>query len=163
MQAYLGLGSNLGDREENIRRAISTMAEHPQIEILKVSSMYETTPVGFKDQPDFINAVVLIETSLSPRELSDTVHKIEDSLGRKRTFRWGPRVIDIDILLYGNETIDEEGLKIPHPMMMARRFVMEPLAEIAPDLVLPDGRTALESARSSAEGDNAEVEGVRKI
>lgn len=163
MRVYLGLGSNLEDREGNIRRAVSVIADHPQIEVVRVSSMYETTPVGFKDQPDFINAVVLIETTLSPRELYDTVHKIEELLGRKRTFRWGPRVIDIDILLYGNETIDEKGLRIPHPMLMARRFVLEPLAEIAPDLALPDGRTALESARESAEGDNAETEGVRRI
>lgn len=163
MRVYLGLGSNLNDRERNIGHAVELIGEHPQIELLRVSSMYETSPVGYKDQPDFVNAVALIETALSPRELLDAVHAVEELIGRKRTFRWGPRVIDIDILLYGSETVDEEGLKIPHPMMMKRRFVLEPLAEIAPGLALPDGRTAAEAARSAAEEDSAEKEGVRRI
>jgi 2-amino-4-hydroxy-6-hydroxymethyldihydropteridine diphosphokinase len=163
MKSYLGLGSNLNDPKGNINRAIELLAENPRIEILQVSSTYETSPVGYKDQPDFINAVALIETTLSPRELSDAVHGIEDVMGRKRIFKWGPRVIDIDVLLYGDEIIDEEGLKIPHPMMMDRRFVLEPLAEIAPDLVLPGGRTASAAAKSAADGNNAEKERVRKI
>ncbi|MEN6371235.1 MAG: 2-amino-4-hydroxy-6-hydroxymethyldihydropteridine diphosphokinase [Armatimonadota bacterium] len=163
MKVYLGLGSNLNDREGNISRAVEFLAENPQIDVMRVSSMYETSPVGYKDQPDFINAVVLVETALSPRELLDVVHAIEDLMGRKRTFRWGPRVIDIDILLYGSETIDEEGIKIPHPMMTERRFVLEPLAEIAPGLMLPGGQTAAEAARSAAEEDNAEKERVHKI
>ncbi|MEN6520473.1 MAG: 2-amino-4-hydroxy-6-hydroxymethyldihydropteridine diphosphokinase [Armatimonadota bacterium] len=163
MRVYLGLGSNLNDRERNIGHAVELLAENPHIEVLRVSSMYETSPVGYKDQPDFINAVALIETTLSPRELLDAVQAIEELMGRKRTFRWGPRVIDIDVLLYGSETIDEEGIKIPHPMMMERRFVLEPLAEIAPDLTLPGGQTAVEAARSAAEEDNAEKERVRRI
>jgi 2-amino-4-hydroxy-6-hydroxymethyldihydropteridine diphosphokinase len=146
---YLGLGSNLGDREENLQKALSLLADHPQITVVKTSSFYNTAPVGFVNQPDFLNAVTQIETSLSPRELRDATRHIESQMGRQRTIRWGPRVIDIDILLYDNERIEEDDLKIPHPEMMKRRFVLEPLAEIAPDLVLPDGRTAREAAESS--------------
>ena len=145
--AYLGLGSNLGNRKANLDQAVELLKAHPGIQINKVSSYYETEPVGYTDQPDFLNAAVEIETELSPRELLNTVLDIENKMGRKRTIRWGPRVIDIDILLYGTGQIEEEGLQIPHPRMMERRFVIEPLSEIAPELKLPDGRTALEAAK----------------
>jgi 2-amino-4-hydroxy-6-hydroxymethyldihydropteridine diphosphokinase len=118
------------------------LGAHSGIEVLKVSSTYETEPVGYTEQPDFKNAVVMVSTTLQPRELLEVVLGIEQKMGRVRTIRWGPRVIDIDILLYDDKEIDEEGLQIPHPRMMERRFVLEPLAEIAPELVLPDGNTA---------------------
>lgn len=145
--AYLGLGSNIGDRKANIDRAIELLKAQRDVEIIKASSIHETAPVGYRDQPDFFNAVVMIETRLKPRELLNAVLSIESLMGRKRTIRWGPRVIDIDILLYDNERLDEDDLHIPHPRMLEREFVMKPLAEIAPDLILPDGRTASEAAR----------------
>lgn len=145
--AYLGLGSNIGDRRANIDQAIEMLKAQRDVEIIKASSIYETAPVGYRDQPDFLNAVVMIETRLKPRELLNAVLSIESLMGRKRTIRWGPRVIDIDILLYDNEQLDEDDLHIPHPRMLEREFVMKPLAEIAPDLILPDGRTASEAAR----------------
>ena len=144
---FLGLGSNLGDKRANIKRALELLAACSDIHVLKVSSMHDTAPVGFTEQPDFLNAVALIETTLSPRELLNAALDIERGMGRKRTIRWGPRVIDIDILLYDDERIEEEGLIIPHPRMMERGFVLDPLAEIVPDLVLPDGQTAREAAR----------------
>ena len=128
--AYLSLGSNLGDREGNLNKAVEELAKHPKIKVAQVSSFIETAPVGCTDQPDFVNAAVRIETTLTPRELLAAVLNIEKSEGRVRTIRWGPRVIDIDILIYGDETIDEEDLKIPHPRMMERDFVLKPLAEI---------------------------------
>ncbi len=139
--AFLSLGSNLGDRESNIRRALDLLARR-NVCIVRVSSMYETEPVGFTDQPDFINAVAEVDTDLSPPELLHTVLGVEREMGRVRNLRWGPRVIDIDILLYDELRVDTEELTIPHPRMMERAFVLAPLAETAPDLVLPDGRTA---------------------
>lgn len=146
MKAYIGLGSNIGDREVNIRRALDLLGEHSGIIVAGVSSLYETAPVGYVDQPDFINAVAILETDLSPHELLAVLLKVEEQMGRVRTIRWGPRVIDIDILLYGDVQVEENDLQVPHPRMMERRFVLEPLAEIAPDLVLPDGRTAKDAA-----------------
>ena len=143
--AYLGLGSNLGDRRANIERALELLGEEPTIKVIRVSSFYETEPVGYTDQPDFINAVACVETELPPRELLRAIMSVETKMGRVRTIRWGPRVIDIDILMYDDQQVDEEGLQIPHPRMMERKFVLEPLAEIAPDLVLPGGKTAGES------------------
>jgi 2-amino-4-hydroxy-6-hydroxymethyldihydropteridine diphosphokinase len=144
---YLGLGSNLGDRKANLEQAIQKLAVHPKVKISKISSFHETVPVGYEAQPDFLNAVVEVETTLDPKQLLDLALSIETSMGRKRTIRWGPRVIDIDILLYDNEHIEEDGLSIPHPRMLERRFVVEPLAEVAPDLKLPNGLTARETAK----------------
>ncbi|MDH7482022.1 MAG: 2-amino-4-hydroxy-6-hydroxymethyldihydropteridine diphosphokinase [Armatimonadota bacterium] len=138
---FLGLGSNLGDREANIRMALDKLVSQPEVKIRAVSSFYLTAPVGFQDQPDFVNAVAAIETDLSPKELLDVVLKIEREMGRVRNFKWGPRIIDIDILLYNNVKVNTDELVIPHPRMTERAFVMAPLAEIAPDLTLPDGRT----------------------
>jgi 2-amino-4-hydroxy-6-hydroxymethyldihydropteridine diphosphokinase len=134
--AYIGLGSNLGDREENLRRALERLRP------LSVSAIRETDPVGITEQPRFLNAVAKLETDLRPRELLDRLLEIERDLGRDRSEeeRWGPRTIDVDLLLYGDETIDEPGLTVPHPRLAERRFVLEPLYELAPDLVLPDGR-----------------------
>ena len=137
---FLGLGSNLGDKEANIREALERLARHPDVRLKRVSSLYEAAPVGFADQPDFVNAVALIETELGPADLLHIVVSIEDDMGRVRNRHWGPRVIDIDLLLYNNVEIAAPELAIPHPRMMDRAFVMAPLAEIAPDLELPGGR-----------------------
>ena len=138
---FLSLGSNQGDRESLIRAALGLLASDADIRVERVSSLYETAPVGLSEQPDFINAVALVETDLPPTELLRRLQRIESALGRERNQHWGPRVIDIDILLYGDQSVDTAFLTIPHPRMMERAFVMSPLAEIAPDLRLPDGRT----------------------
>ena len=148
---YLGLGSNIGDRRANLAEAVQRLAQIPAVEIVRTSSIYETAPVGPQDQPDFFNQVVQVEVSCMPRQLLGLVQGIEQQMGRVRRRRWGERIIDIDILLYGDETIDELDLQIPHPQMLARQFVLVPLAEIAPDLALPDGRRAADAAAGSAQ------------
>jgi 2-amino-4-hydroxy-6-hydroxymethyldihydropteridine diphosphokinase len=137
---FLSLGSNLGDRESNVRTALEMISAEPGIRVMRVSSLYETEPIGMSEQPDFINAVALLETEVPPMELLRILQGIESKIGRARNIHWGPRVIDLDILLYGKESVDAAVLMIPHPRMMTRAFVMAPLAEIAPDLELPDGR-----------------------
>lgn len=134
--AYLGLGSNLGDKKANIHLALELLKNHEEIKVTKVSSLYETEPEGYTDQNWFLNAVVEIETSLSPYSLLRYCNFIEKVLKRERTIKWGPRVIDVDILLYGDFSCDEEVLTIPHPHMLERTFVMIPLYEIAPGLVI---------------------------
>ena len=134
--AYLSLGSNIGDRERNLRRAIERL-ESQGVRVVRRSSLYETEPRDLRGQPWFLNAVVEVETSLFPVQLLARIHKIERELGRKRTIPKGPRIIDIDILLYGRFLIDTAELQIPHPRMTERRFVLEPLAELAPDLRHP--------------------------
>ena len=131
MKIFLSLGSNVGDREGNLRSAI----EH--LRVLRASPIYETEPVDYTDQPWFLNLVVEIETDLAPLELLAATSRIEQELGRVRTVAKGPRTIDIDILLYGDEVIDQPGLQIPHPRMAERRFVLAPLADLAPDLRHP--------------------------
>jgi 2-amino-4-hydroxy-6-hydroxymethyldihydropteridine diphosphokinase len=137
--AYIGLGANLGDREGNLREALERLAE---LGPLRVSSFRETDPVGVTDQPRFVNAVAELETDLSARDLLARLLEVERELGRDRSGeeRWGPRTIDLDLLLYGDEVIDEPGLTVPHPRLAERRFVLEPLHELDPGLVLPDGR-----------------------
>lgn len=134
---YLGIGSNLGKRKENCIEAIRLLEENPFISVIKKSSFYETEPVGYKDQPPFINCVIEIETTLDPKKLLMVCQSIEETLGRERMRHWGPRTIDIDILLFNNKVIDEKDLKIPHPLMHERGFVLIPLLEIAPDAVHP--------------------------
>lgn len=129
----LGLGSNLGDRQAQITLALDSLAMHPHIDLLSVSSLYQTPPWGKTDQPTFFNAAALAETDLAPRILLEAVLGIERSLGRLRGELWGPRTIDIDILLYGSERIDEPGLTIPHPRIQERAFVIRPLADVAPE------------------------------
>lgn len=139
--AYVGLGANVGNRRENLDRAVELLAAEPGVRVLAVSSVRETDPVGYEDQPRFLNAACALETELRPRELFERLLAIERSLGRERAGpRFGPRTIDLDLLLYGNETLDEPGLNVPHPRLAERLFVLEPLYELAPDLVLPDGR-----------------------
>jgi 2-amino-4-hydroxy-6-hydroxymethyldihydropteridine diphosphokinase len=141
-RAYVGLGSNLGDREETLRNAIELLGREPGFALRAVSTLRETDPVGVTEQPRFLNAVAELETAVPPRELLDRLLAIERELGRERTEkrRWGPRVTDLDLLLYGDDVIDEEGLRVPHPRLAERRFVLEPLEELDPDLSLPDGR-----------------------
>ena len=135
--AYVGLGSNLGDREGAIRRAVELLGNDPEIEVVRESIVRETQPVGYMNQPPFLNAVAELETRLPPRDLLGRLLAIENELGRTRGRRFGPRTIDLDLLLYGEETIDEPGLEVPHPRLHERTFVLEPLAELDPELVVP--------------------------
>lgn len=132
---YLSLGSNVGDRAANLRSALDRLAAAGLVKA--VSSFYDTEPVDFPDQPWFLNCVLALETDKSPRELLEHALAIEADMGRRRTVVKGPRIVDIDILLAGNRVIKESGLKIPHPAMQERRFVLEPLAEIAADAMHP--------------------------
>ncbi len=141
MLAYVGLGSNLGDREALLRRAVELIGAEPEVEVRAVSSFRETDPVGFLDQPPFLNGACALETELAPEALLQRLLGIEQALGRVRGGqRFGPRTIDLDLLLYGAETIDIPGLTVPHPRLTERRFALEPLVELDPDLTLPDGR-----------------------
>ena len=135
--AYVGLGANLGDRERTLRRALELLAE--RVEVTGVSSFRDTAPVGYADQPRFLNAAARVETELSARELLGVLLEVERELGRvrDRAPRFGPRVIDLDLLLHGDETLDEPGLTVPHPRLHERRFALEPLAELDPDLRIP--------------------------
>ncbi len=140
MQAYLGLGSNLGDRLANLQDGVRSLDARPGITVVRSSRVYETDPVGGPPQPEYLNAVVEVETSLAPRELLDACRAVEDDLDRVREERWGPRTIDVDVLTYGDEEIDEPDLTIPHPRMHERGFVLAPLLELTPDPPLPGGR-----------------------
>ncbi len=134
--AYLLLGSNEGNRTEWLKRAIALIDEGCGA-IMKQSAVYETAAWGITAQPDFLNMVVEVETDLAPADLLACVLHVENQLGRKRDVKWGPRTIDIDILLYGSEIIDQPELKVPHPYLQERRFTLAPLAELAPDYIHP--------------------------
>ena len=136
-RAYVGLGANLGLREETIRRAVELLGRTPGLDVVAVSELRETDPVGVMDQPRFLNGAAALETSLTAGELLDLLLDVERELGRVRVERWGPRVIDLDLLLYGDETLDEPGLRVPHPRLNERRFALEPLAELDPELAIP--------------------------
>jgi 2-amino-4-hydroxy-6-hydroxymethyldihydropteridine diphosphokinase len=138
-RAYVGIGSNLGRRRQTIAAALDRLRTEHEIELVAVSSLRETDPVGYHDQPRFINAAAIVETVLSPRELLNRLLAIEALLGRVREegARFGPRTIDLDLLLYGDETLDEPGLTVPHPRLADRRFALEPLAELDPELEIP--------------------------
>lgn len=145
-KAYVGLGANLGDREGTIRRAVALLAATPGVEVLRVSALRETEPVGYADQPRFLNGAAALATELGPRDLLERLLAVELELGRVRGEgpRFGPRAIDLDLLLYGEEVVDEPGLTVPHPRLAERRFVLEPLHELDPALALPDGRRVSE-------------------
>ena len=138
-RAYVGLGANLGDREGAIRAALAVLDARPDVAVVAVSTLHETDPVGYLDQPRFLNGAAAIETVLSPRGLLENLLTVERRLGRVRGQgpRFGPRTIDLDLLLHGDEVIDEPGLQIPHPRLQERRFALEPLAELDPALELP--------------------------
>jgi 2-amino-4-hydroxy-6-hydroxymethyldihydropteridine diphosphokinase len=138
-RAFVGLGANLGDRERALRRAVDELSTLPSTELRAVSTFRDTEPVGIRDQPTFLNGVAELATELSARQLLDELLRIERRLGRDRTGArpGGPRTIDLDLLLYGEERIAEPGLRIPHPRLHERRFVLEPLAELAPALNVP--------------------------
>jgi len=144
VKAFIGLGSNLGERESMIRQALEAMSTLPDTELVRASSLYDTEPVGDAEQPNFLNAVAEIETDLPARQLLWNLLLIEKRLGRERTRRWGPRTIDLDLLLYGAETIEEDDLRVPHPELTRRAFVLVPLIELEPLLVHPGtGETML--------------------
>ena len=134
-RAYLSLGSNVGDRAANLNTAIDRLRTHG--EVVAISSFYETEPVEFTAQPWFLNCAIALDTDNPPKQLLAGILDIEQQLGRRRTQKKGPRIIDIDILLFGDSIVEEPGLTIPHPAMHERRFVLEPLAEIAPDVRHP--------------------------
>lgn len=140
--AYVGLGSNLGDRELALRRALELLGSTPGVRVTAVSRFRDTAPVGDEQQPRFLNAVCALETELTPRELLARLLEIELALGRVRdeARRFGPRTADLDLLVHGSEAVDEPDLVVPHPRLAERRFALEPLAELDPGLALPDGR-----------------------
>jgi len=129
----LGLGGNIGDTRSLMREAIEHLAGQPDVAVKAVSALYRTPPWGKTDQPPFLNAAVKIETDLSPQELLGVVLSVEQALGRERKERWGPRTIDIDILIYGGRTVDEPGLCVPHPRLTERAFALAPLVDVMPD------------------------------
>ncbi|MEK6274203.1 MAG: 2-amino-4-hydroxy-6-hydroxymethyldihydropteridine diphosphokinase [Actinomycetota bacterium] len=135
--AFIGIGSNLGDRETHLRAALDLLAAEHGIEVVAVSRLRETEPVGPVEQGPFLNGALQVTTGLPPRELLERLLDVETRLGRVRRERLGPRTIDLDLLLYDEEVLDEPGLTLPHPRLHERRFALEPLAELAPDLVVP--------------------------
>lgn len=148
--AYLGVGSNLGDRQANLRRALALLIETPQLEVRRISAFLENPAVGGPENaPDFLNAAVEVQTSLSASALMKRLLEIEQQMGRMRREKWEPRVIDLDLLLYGNTILSTSNLIVPHPMMHERRFVLQPLAEIAPKAVHPVLNVTIEDLLAS--------------
>ena len=150
--AYVGLGSNLGNRTGRLAEGLRRLGDDPAVTVVAMSSIYETAPVGVTDQPAFLNCVAELRVTCAARELLQRCLQIEVGMGRVRCERWGPRNIDIDVLFFGGQRIEEPDLILPHPRLAERQFVLVPLAEIAPDQRLPDGRTAAEAADPTAEG-----------
>ncbi len=156
--AFIGLGANLGDPRAQLDAAVHALAALPELELLAVSSTYESDPVGpVKDQPAFLNAVAEVATTRSPQALLVALHEIENALGRTRGVRFGPRTCDLDLLLYDDVESDDPALLLPHPRLAERRFVLDPLSELAPMLVLPDGRL-VRDLREAVRG-----QGVRRL
>ncbi len=139
IEAVIGLGSNLNNPEKQINDAIIEIGEIAGVKVVKKSSLFHSCPVGPQDQPDFVNAVIIVSTSLAPEVLLDNLQKLEQDHRRVRLQHWGPRTLDLDILFYGNEVIATERLSVPHPEILNRVFVVIPLLEIAPNFTLPNG------------------------
>ncbi|KRU89053.1 2-amino-4-hydroxy-6-hydroxymethyldihydropteridine diphosphokinase [Pseudomonas aeruginosa] len=139
-RAYIALGSNLEQPREQIQAALEALARLPDSRLVAVSPLYISDPLGPADQPRFVNGVAALDTALAPLDLLDALQAIEQEQGRVRDLRWGPRTLDLDILLYGEQLLDLPRLKVPHYHMQTRAFVLYPLADLAPDLLLPDGR-----------------------
>ena len=137
MTVYLSLGSNLGDRARHLRQAIEALDATPLLDVLRVSPVYETEPVGVKDQPDFYNLVVEVDCRISAHALHDRTKEIERMIGRSNSERWGPREIDIDIIYFGSLILEEQTLVVPHRERAARRFVLQPMADLAPSFLDP--------------------------
>lgn len=144
-RAFIGLGSNLDDPRSQLLAALDQLAAIPGTRLVAVSSIYQSAPVGPPDQPDYLNAVAELATSLAPEALLDALQAIETKQGRVRGRRWGERTLDLDLLLYGDQTIESERLVVPHPQMKQRAFVLIPLQEIAPGLSFPDGESIVEA------------------
>ncbi|NLY80932.1 MAG: 2-amino-4-hydroxy-6-hydroxymethyldihydropteridine diphosphokinase [Lysinibacillus sp.] len=155
---YLSLGTNMGNREENLKKAVELLRRKEGIVVHKVSPVYETAPVGFLDQPSFLNIALYVQTTFGPFEMLEACQSIENELGRVRNVRWGPRNIDLDILLYNNENIEAENLIIPHPRMFERAFVLVPLMDIAKEPFTEQ----LSRAKSALKEMDLVVEGVQK-
>lgn len=160
---YLSLGSNLGDRTQHLVDACAALQHHPAMTLDAVSSLYHTAPVGVTAQAWFLNAVVRVHTTLSPQALLDVTQATERRLGRVPTFRWGPRVIDLDILLYDALQLHTPRLTIPHAALHERRFVLVPLAEVAPDLRLPSGRSIQDLLRQFPDQDDVLLYGPMPV
>lgn len=155
--SFLGIGSNLGNPENNCGEAIDRISKVEGIKVLRASSLYRTEPVGITDQPWFVNAAVEIRSHLSPGDLFNGLKSVERAMGRETALRWGPRIIDIDILLFDQEVIDEENLKIPHPELHKRRFVLLPLNELAPYAIHPAFGVSIKGLLERAEDSSAVV------
>jgi 2-amino-4-hydroxy-6-hydroxymethyldihydropteridine diphosphokinase len=154
VRAIVSQGSNHGDREATLARSKELLDAHPAVRVVAASTLRETEPWGLVDQPRFLNGVVAVDTTLAPRPLLDVLLGIEETLGRVRGERWGPRTVDLDLLLYGALVVDEPGLVVPHPRLHERRFVLEPLAELAPEEVVP-GRGAVRELLDAVAADEA--------
>lgn len=151
VRAFLGLGSNVGDSRALLAAAVAGLEAATGVQVVGLSRVYRTSAVGLEDQPDFLNIVVEVATSLGPIELLDEAQRLEREAGRERTVRWGPRTLDVDVLWYDGILIDEQRLQVPHPRMEERRFVLEPLAELDLHLTLPSGRSVCEALADTLE------------
>jgi 2-amino-4-hydroxy-6-hydroxymethyldihydropteridine diphosphokinase len=156
--AYVGIGANLRNPVAQVRSGIEALAMLPDTRLARFSSLYKSAPVGYLDQPEFVNAVAQVETTLTPRALLDALLRLERRHGRTREFANAPRTLDLDLLLYGDTIVDESGLTVPHPRMHERAFVMVPLAEIAPDARVPGRGIAAELVRSVDQASVSRIE-----
>jgi 2-amino-4-hydroxy-6-hydroxymethyldihydropteridine diphosphokinase len=155
MRAFIGLGSNLGDRGRTIEEAVKLLRAYPEVEIVSASELHETEPWGSVAQPRFLNGAVEVETTLEPRALLGVLLDVERRLGRVREERWGPRTVDLDLLLYGDVVVDEPGLTVPHPRLHERVFALQPLHELDPALVVPGRGTVAELLRGLENDDES--------
>lgn len=156
-RAFIGIGANLDDPESGVLRAVEALRRIVDVSVLRCSSLYRTAPVGYLDQPEFVNAVVELETKLEPHKLLAQLHVIEKQFGRERSWRNAPRTLDLDLLLYGDQQIESDNLTLPHPRMTERAFVLVPLTEIAPDVMVGVAGTAAQLLQAVS------TEGVRRL